>query len=388
MTNIDRDHQPLPSPEQQPVDPLALPPTEGQGPQIPHSGVGGLEKPHREFRETPLHSAVEQGLITTRTPDTPRTWLEAPQPKKKHTVGKVLAGMTAVAAVAGGAFTLGSRSNDSESSSSIAPAVTAAPSPEASVANPEAPVVITTPVTQPEADPVVAPSNTQTQATSPAVQPTPSTVQQPTTTEARPEQGHNPAYGIVDIAHAVDSDDDYIDVTRPNGDVIHVPVGGSADDINEVGVDALARYAAIMSTRDTNQELLNAFSASTDDHQSILEHRDEVFIKPFEDILLGGREHDFQTVVYDVPGLPARFTEVSAGRIALDTQNGGPVYVAVTTDPEWQGLSSPTSDVSVGGAWATYPLERFEISYRLDDNGEVVVTDYTMDLGRLITSGG
>lgn len=89
---------------------------------VPHSGVHNDEKPEKEFDKTPLHVAVEQGLINS-TPDSvedlARVEDNAPN-RRKNKLGIIFGSLLGITAVIGGGVAIaGNNEKPSANSSSV-----------------------------------------------------------------------------------------------------------------------------------------------------------------------------------------------------------------------------------------------------------------------------
>lgn len=169
------------------------------------------------------------------------------------------------------------------------------------------------------------------------------------------EIGANPAYGVVQVAE-LKPGEPFITATRANGDEIRVPRLRDTSDLDVFGSSAVGLLACYLTTG--SQECLDEFSSSQAVHEGLGRVRQGIYFDPVANV--GSPvEGNFQMVLFDRANAPARFirSTVEPGQVVL---TGGPVYVQLSDDPNWQGLNM-FSD------WHGLHFSRLE--FRVDESG-------------------
>lgn len=187
----------------------------------------------------------------------------------------------------------------------------------------------------------------------------------PVPTTTRPNAREN--YGNIRIAEPM-AGDQFISVTRGNGEIIQVPKLRTLNDVQAFGESALGLYSCYMSTG--NQECLESLTPSARLQSYLSTQRQQYFLDP----LARGRANpgDFQMTVYDESAQAAQFTFISGAdsRIAL---SGGPVYIQMSDDPTWQGIESTAN-------WSGYVIDEFDIRYYQDSDGSAAIQGIEIEL--------
>lgn len=169
------------------------------------------------------------------------------------------------------------------------------------------------------------------------------------------ETGANLTYGLVQVAE-LKPGEPFITVARANGDEIRVPRLRNTSDLDEFGSSAVGLLACYFTTG--SQECLDEFSTNDEVQASLGRVRQDVYLNPVANAA-SPVEEDFQIVIFDRASNPTQFirSAVEPGQIV---QAGGPVYVQLSDDPNWQGLN-------MFSEW--YGLQFSQLEFRVDESG-------------------
>lgn len=347
MTSIDRDPNQDQTPGSQSVGSPWQPPAPEQ---IAHSGnlPGSLNEQPVEEGVGPLREGIYEAPATaeaiapatavapTKTPDktTPITALGAsPEtPKRGRRAGRVIATVAALAGIGTAALVIGTRSGgEGETETEATPAAAGDPSPEATTAEPE--------------DPVVVPPTEAPAETAPAV-PAPTTVPRPTTTDAQqttttaPETTTTltpeaPLLGAVEIVglQGLQPGANPIEFTRPSGATEVVPSldGSSPEMLVKTALNLVAAHAT-----GGNEATGNAFTLNPDVRVGFLNDLRQQVLD-----FRGDDSGDWQATIFGHPYDPAEFeVREENGQITVELV-GGTLFLERLSDSfgnnEWQG---------------------------------------------------
>lgn len=290
-----------------------------------------------EAQTSAFQAPAPETLVQPATPEIPITHDAYTTPTPRRRSGLFVgigAGAAAIAGVVG--FMAG---KGGEEQVATAPAPVTAEAPEASVAVPSDPVVVTTVPVAPEA-PVTTEAAVEP-TTAPATEaPQPSTTLPldiaTETIPGLPDVSPNPAYANVDIAHTANEGGSLITTTRPNGETLYVPELRNLVDVNAFGESAVALMMTYMTTGDQN--VLDTFSTDPETQAMLIDMRQSLYIENWDSVATIPTAPNFQMVAHDTPEAPAEFHYSPLNGYV--TLNGGDLFMKLSDDPVWQGLNS------------------------------------------------